>query len=373
MFIDELNFPVENIIFPVGQGGLFLGLIKYRESNLRTKTFAYIYDCGNMQKTYLESSINNLIDILKITNEISPLTHIYIFISHVHNDHISGLKLLKQKLEKCKFNQLSARVLVMPYMDEDEKKLALILNKIYKRYVGILTDPESYFGGYFDIIYLTDEQDNSRDIAPENKDFSPNSFKCCSIPKTAINSLGIKVFNHSENFTFNTLAGLWVLKPFYKRFNISNKLKEEIKEMGYNSIDSINFDNINNRLKTELKDKLNLSSLCLYSGLLDDRKICGWMHTGDFNFKNKKALENFCKHYVSVLDNIQVLQIPHHGSKKNSSNEIFKIFKHLKFKYITMQENPNGRQEPKLSPEYTNDKTIYLATENKRIKTFLGF
>lgn len=373
MFIAELNFPVENIIFPVGQGGLFLGLIKYQQSqNSKTKTFAYIYDCGNIQQPYLKKSINNLINILKNTNEISPLTHIYIFISHVHNDHISGLKFLKQKLEKCKFNQLSTPVLVMPYMSEDEKKLALILNKIYKRYVGILTDPESYFGGYFDIIYLTDEQDNSRDIAPENKDFSPNSFKCCSIPKTAINSLGIKVFNHSENFTFNTLAGLWVLKPFYQRFDISNYLEKEIKKIGYNSIDSINFDNINNRLKTELKDKLNLSSLCLYSGLLDDRKICGWMHTGDFNFKNQKALENFYKHYVSVLDKVQVLQIPHHGSEKNSSNEIFKIFPNLINKYVTMQENPNGKQEPKLSPEYINDKTIYLATENERIKKYLN-
>ena len=360
MLIDELSFPVENIIFPVGQGGLFLGLIKYQELNkLETKTFAYIYDCGNIKRTYLETSINNLINILKITNEISPLTHIYIFISHVHNDHISGLKLLKQKLEKCKFNLHSTPVLVMPYMDAVEKNLIIGLDILYKRYTGILTDPESYFGGYFDIIYLTDEQDNSRDIAPENKDFSPKSFKCYSIPKTAINGLGIKVFNHSENFTFNTLAGLWGLKA-------------EIKEIGYNSIDSINFDNINSRLKKELKYKLNLSSLCLYSGPLDYCKICGWMHTGDFNFKNKKALENFCKHYVSVLDNIQVLQIPHHGSAKNSSNEIFKIFKHLKFKYITMQENPNGRQEPKLSPEYTNDKTIYLATENERIKKYLN-
>lgn len=373
MLIDELSFPVENIIFPVGQGGLFLGLIKYQELNkLETKTFAYIYDCGNIKRTYLETSINNLINILKITNEISPLTHIYIFISHVHNDHISGLKLLKQKLEKCKFNQLSARVLVMPYMDEDEKKLALILNKIYKRYIGILTDPDSYFGGYFDIIYLTDEQDNSRNIAPENQDSSSEDFQGYSIPQKTINSLGIKFFNHRKSFTFNTLAGLWVLKPFYQRFDISNYLEKEIKKIGYNSIDSINFDNINNRLKEELKDKLNLSSLCLYLGLLDDCKICGWMHTGDFNFKNKKALENFCKHYVSVLDNIQVLQIPHHGSAKNSSNEIFKIFKHLKFKYITMQENPNGRQEPKLSPEYTNDKTIYLATENERIKKYLN-
>lgn len=377
MFFDELHFPVENIIFPVGQGGLFLGLIKYRESNnkLETKTFAYIYDCGNIQQPYLKKSINNLIDILKITNEISPLTHIYIFISHVHNDHISGLKLLKQKLEKCKFNQLSTRVLVMPYMDAVEKNLIIGLDILYKRYTGILTDPDSYFGGYFDIIYLTDEQDNSRIIAPEKQDSSSEDFQGYSIPQTTINSLGIKVFNHRKNFTFNTLAGLWVLKPFYQRFDISNYLEKEIKikKISYNSIDSINFDNINNRLKEELKDKLNLSSLCLYSGPSDGSKGCAWMHTGDFNFKNKKALENFYKHYVSVLDKVQVLQIPHHGSEKNSSNEIFKIFKHLKFKYITMQENPNGRQEPKLSPEYTNDKTIYLATENKRIKTFLGF
>lgn len=37
-----------------------------------------------------------------------------------------------------------------------------------------------------------------------------------------------------------------------------------------------------------------------------------------------------------------------------------------------MQENPNGKQEPKLSPEYINDKTIYLATENERIKKYLN-
>lgn len=373
MLIDELSFPVENIIFPVGQGGLFLGLIKYQELNkLETKTFAYIYDCGNIKRTYLETSINNLINILKITNEISPLTHIYIFISHVHNDHISGLKILKQKLEKCKFNLHSTPVLVMPYMDAVEKNLIIGLDILYKRYTGILTDPESYFGGYFDIIYLTDEQDNSRGIAPENKDFSPNSFKCCSIPKTAINSLGIKVFNHSEIYTFNTLAGLWGLKAFYKRFNISNELKKEIKEIGYNSIDSINFDNINSRLKKELKYKLNLSSLCLYSGPLDYCNICGWMHTGDFSFKHKEAFEKFHTHYDSVLNNVQILQIPHHGSEKNSSNEDFKIFPNLKNKYVTMQENPNGKQEPKLSPEYINDKTIYLATENERIKKYLN-
>ena len=322
--------------------------------------------------TIFKKSINNLINILKNTNEISPLTHIYIFISHVHNDHISGLKFLKQKLEKCKFNLHSTPVLVMPYMGVVEKNLIIGLDILYKRYTGILTDPESYFGGYFDIIYLTNEQDNLRDIAPENKDFSPNSFKCCSIPKTAINSLGIKVFNHSENFTFNTLASLWVLKPFYQRFDISNYLEKEIKKIGYNSIDSINFDNINSRLKKELKYKLNLSSLCLYSGPLDYCNICGWMHTGDFNFKNQKALENFYKHYVSVLDKVQVLQIPHHGSEKNSSNEIFKIFPNLINKYVTMQENPNGKQEPKLSPEYINDKTIYLATENERIKKYLN-
>ncbi|CDE61176.1 unknown [Fusobacterium sp. CAG:439] len=96
------------------------------------------------------------------------------------------------------------------------------------------------------------------------------------------------------------------------------------------------------------------------------------MHTGDFSFKHKEAFEKFQTHYDSVLNNVQILQIPHHGSEKNSSNEDFKIFPNLKNKYVTMQENPNGKQEPKLSPEYINDKTIYLATENERIKKYLN-
>ena len=77
MLIDELSFPVENIIFPVGQGGLFLGLIKYQELNkLETKTFAYIYDCGNIKRTYLETSINNLIEAFQKSN-IEEWTYIF--------------------------------------------------------------------------------------------------------------------------------------------------------------------------------------------------------------------------------------------------------------------------------------------------------
>lgn len=374
MFIDEQHFPVENIIFPVGQGGLFLGLIKYRESNneIETKTFAYIYDCGNMQKTYLENSINNLIDILKITNEISQLTHIYIFISHVHNDHISGLKFLKQKLEKCKFNLHSTPVLVMPYMHKIEKKIVIKLNILDKRYTGILTNPYSYFDGYFDVQYLRGgvSYTNEQDI------FMQSQYNYTySIPKTkkiSNSNPNIKIFKHNQNFRFEVHYGSWILKPFYYRFNIPNDLQERLQENGYKSIYDINFDNINkinNLLKKELKDKLNLSSLCLYSGLINNNR-CGWMHTGDFNFKYQAAFEKFRTHYDSVLNNVQILQIPHHGSEKNSSNEDFEMFPNLTNKYVTMQENPNGIQQPKLSPEYINDKTIYLATENKRIKFF---
>lgn len=369
MFIDELHFPIENIIFPVGQGGLFLGLIKYRESNLRTKTFAYIYDCGNIQQPYLKKSINNLINILKITNEISPLTHIYIFISHVHNDHISGLKILKQKLEKCKFNLHSTPVLVMPYMDAVEKNLIIGLDILYKRYTGILTDPESYFGGYFDIQYVTDEQENSEFI---NTKAPMEYYYGYLIPKTTNNNDAskIKTFSHNQSFRFAIHYGLWILKPFYYRMNIPNDLQERLQQNGYKSIYDINFDNINNQLKNELKGKLNLSSLCLYSGHLDYCNIGGWMHTGDFSFKHKKAFEKFQTHYDSVLNNVQILQIPHHGSENNSSNEIFKIFPSLTNKYVTIQKNPIGRQQPKLSPEYINNKDIYCATENSTIMRY---
>lgn len=378
MFFNELHFPVENIIFPVGQGGLFLGLIKYQELNkLETKTFAYIYDCGNMQKTYLESSINNLIDILKITNEISPLTHIYIFISHVHDDHISGLKILKPKLEECEFNLYSLPVLVMPYMEEAEKDLILELNILDKRYTAILTNPYSYFDGYFDIQYVKDElnePDKSKSLYYENTNKPLNYNYGYSIPKAKNINNGnpeLKIFSHNQNFRFDVHYGSWILKPFYYHFNIPNDLQERLQQNGYKSIYDINFDNINkinNQLKNELKNKLNLSSLCLYSGPSDGSKGCAWMHTGDFSFKHKEAFEKFQTHYDSVLNNVQILQIPHHGSEKNSSNEDFKIFPNLKNKYVTMQEKPNGKQEPKLSPEYINDKTIYLATENERIK-----
>ena len=182
----------------------------------------------------------------------------------------------------------------------------------------------------------------------------------------------IKTFSHNQNFRFDVHYCSWILKPFYHRFNIPNDLRESIQQSGYNSIYDINFDNINSQLRKELENKLNVSSLCLYSGPSDGSKSCGWMHTGDFNFKHKEAFEKFQTHYVSVLNNVQILQIPHHGSKKNSSNKDFKIFPNLANKYVTIQSNPKGRKEPRLSPEYINDETIYLATENARIKKYLN-
>ena len=99
--------------------------------------------------------------------------------------------------------------------------------------------------------------------------------------------------------------------------------------------------------------------------------------TGDIDFikNNKAAHKGLIQHYEkplahslsnNILDNINVVQIPHHGSEKNSCMNDFDYFKNASTYFITTQCITNGKNNPKVSKEYINNNKVKLLNEKQK-------
>lgn len=357
--------------YAVGQGGLHLGIITYPyfyNNEIVYNNYAYIYDCGCSSGN---SIINrNIDDIISKLNNTKNLTYLYIFISHVHADHINGIKYLCEQLIsneidlKIPFGHI---VFVLPFMDETDKLISLGGIRFddiqdYEETISFIINPRNIIDERFDIQYLTD-------IPPKNID-NYNNWDSYKIPLTDNNFLYHKnpfIF-YSENRGYS-----WLVLPYYVKDKCKNKevLIQELKKANIN-IANCTDKHLIKRLRIiylmHCDNDLNLPSLCLYSGADKVLNYCytGWIHTGDINFNksNCAAYNGLINHYINLLNNVRVVQIPHHGSRDYSNISHFSVFKNLRSYFVTTQSVTNGGSKPHVSPEYLNNSRIILLNEN---------
>lgn len=356
--------------YAVGQGGLHLGIITYPHLNSNNEivynNFAYLYDCGcSGKKDLLNKKINNIIAILK---NVPNLRYLYVFISHVHDDHIKGLPYLCKKLASSSFSNIH-KVIVLPYMSDAEK--IIIFGNLSKArvFIDIENNPREY--NIDNIYYLNDTPGKDS----YNYELERGKYY---IPKPDINSANL---SHNDIFKFNSLFPYisWIIKPFYN--SISDEIKtvigQELKNRGINiqNFQNTNFTRILRRLYKKYNIDVHASSMCLYSGVHTNINISlqrenGWLHTGDINFiENNEILENFNKHYAQEQDLVRVIQIPHHGSVENSTLDNFNNFRNRKTLFITTQTKTNGHGRPHISDKY-KDRAILLTETREDIWTF---
>ncbi len=351
------------IQYSVGQGGFHSGIITYPhlyQKNLNYNKFVYFFDCGSSINTIrLNDSVDRCIDILK---KYSNLTYCYIFISHLHNDHINGLDYLCNKIEQL--NIVHNTVIVLPFTDEAEKVITIAENPdMSEENIEFILNPESFirnrYGG-FEIQYLNDNDSNSFDRDYDLLYNIPNADEFGNL-------------SHFDAFSFNNNKFLykWILKPFYNKMNdcVLQKIKAKLTGAGI-TVKNFRDRKFSYKLKQIYKDfniDLNKSSLCLYSGT--DRPVeylhTGWLHTGDINLNDGDTFKKFSEHYKTEAMNVRVIQIPHHGSSCNSSLSSFDGFKNLKSLFVTTNSNPKGKQHPALHEEYLEE-TIIKLTENAK-------
>lgn len=346
--------------FAVGQGGLHFGIIKYPYEYMGIKSynrFAYLYDCGcSGGKKDIQECINFVVsELYKLEN----LNYFYIFISHVHSDHINGLPLLVERIQNL--NIPHQPVFVLPYMTEAEKLIQIGGLSFEDDEYGIsfLENPRNIIPDDFDIQYLSDIE----------AAYVPLNIPSYNIPEPNLNG----ILSHNDRFQFGILNNFtWVLSPYYYRIKhcLLRQLNTELNNA------NITLNNFRQRdylrklraIYMKYRCNLNLSSLCLYSGtnMPVNHLHTGWLHTGDINFFDSNAFAGFINHYDNFADNVRVMQIPHHGSKQNSELKHFEHFHNIATLFITTSANTNGYGIPNVSSEYLDSGHILLLTEDNR-------
>jgi len=344
-----LGNSAKEIQFPVGQGGLHLGVIN---------DFAYIYDCGALDKNNAEWD-NHFSEIRTIL-KAHDVKEIHIYISHMHYDHCNKLFSLTSKLENIGICSIK---IYIPKITTPEKILLLLNSNI-----SIEQDYEFYQ-------FVCD---------PRNFVFSRNN-------QTNQIQFRVIVLGHNQkNMLLET--DLWILDPFVFEANNDKELNDFLSKIGdrkvkefLNKLSSEDtaknlFDYIDNnkdlyaKLQREYRNhfksnKFHESMLCLYSGPKNHYDFCqphcynlcqfykqnryfskffGWLHTGDIDLNDIKNTL-FYEHYKEYLPNkVSIMQIPHHGSQHNHDAKFLDIFdKDIEEKLIYLTINNHKHNKPR--------------------------
>lgn len=106
--------------FSVGQGLFHAGKIRIKDN----ECFSFIYDCGTKKTSILPNAIECCLHFFKDISCPDKKAHIdFLFVSHLHADHINGLKLLIQELRK---SNITIKNIILPYVNVYQRVILLL-------------------------------------------------------------------------------------------------------------------------------------------------------------------------------------------------------------------------------------------------------
>lgn len=362
-------------IHPVGQGAFYTEC--FEDNNV---IYNVVYDCGSETSC---SSGGRLIDkeimqTFKKGDEILAL-----FISHFHSDHINGIKTL---LTQCK-----VKYVILPIID-NITKLILLASDDNKDLQDFVLSPTNY-------IKNISQDTTIISVKPYNRDEEDRPDEAFDLSQGYDNEMSIKsgttLIINSENF-------VWKYIPFnYNNEQIIKDIEKAYQDKRHSvpDADSINLSELNFAKKVykdilRTNPKINAHSMILYSGActsfdwrckaifnsfcghiccgcgcFDPTITTGCIYFGDFDLNSNVALSSIAANYEQedAINNISIMQVPHHGSIHNFNEGIFLYLPRLRFAFISAGEKNKYRH-----PSATVVKNILksecrlkLVTENK--------
>lgn len=323
---------MERTFHPVGHGAFYT-----ERFTLPERTYNIVYDCGcfeaakegmNPQK-YI-NRIQRTIDSYFTKDTVIDA----LFISHFHNDHILGVTYLAKK---CDIKRI-----ILPQLTEAEK-LAMFLEDLCDLDYGDSIDEmakswQTIFSEKYDRIEVLRDKVNVNDA---NQEIDLENLQ------DEIKS-GQRVLFH----------GKWQYIPYnspVKNVKVKELLdvaKEQCKEI-FNG-DKISFDELRKYLESDVnrdklksayndvfkKEKLNETSMTLYSGMLGCNQKCerqcgkaihyanryctlNCLYLGDFEAKMLEYYNGLMEVYEPYFKHIGIIQVPHHGSNNNYNANLY--------------------------------------------------
>lgn len=365
-----------NRFHPVGQGLFYSGRLSTDVG--RGRDFNFVFDCGSNSQKIIDREVELY---CKGKSEIEML-----FISHLHFDHVSGLKTL--------FDNVRVKSVFLPYLTPVERiRLAVDSLEEHEWYYNFLENPSGFLGEYVEeIIYLVGSEDSDYDDYygddddghPWNREgyFQENIFKNnlkkCSpefVDEIGKTDPGLKMQDKGKvkfAYHFGSLIALdlWEFKLFCYPVNKTklDKFAKEIKDLGIAVADlrGVLCDR-KERAKLAkayklLNSNINVSSLTVHHGCIvrpryvDDiyfsqssynwlldyfpiyfshgkylrkliskaeiRPFLGTLLLGDIKLEDSQKCNLFFDHYNFRLMNTFFVQLSHHGARNGWHSDL---------------------------------------------------
>lgn len=326
--------------WPVGHGFFHTASIEASTPVSCMARYAYVYDCGGSSKNIIEQQIDayHKNELHEIEND--PVIDMLV-ISHFHRDHFGGISRL--------FEKFRIKKMVVPYLSTDIRLYALADlathgPKTWTEWSGFVTNPRQWVAERnqeTQIIEISEEDDESpltEPTVPEDGD----GF-----------SIGNNQISHSSN------AGVFHERRLFWRFKFYVQSNPELARNIISAIEK-NTQITESSLKDHLGDpkwiekkwkviadvfksqagtNRNVTTLCMYSGPIEfrpyyasssclrfggitswwfrSRRKIGWLGTGDAELKSPSHWEAFKTHFGQLLECVDTVTVPHHGSEKN--------------------------------------------------------
>ena len=329
------HLPNRQFIFHnAGQGLFYSG---------RINGFEFVYDCGSIRKQHLTDIVLDYKDTL-LNGKLNLL-----ILSHLHEDHVSGLYSLFHRNPKT-----SVERVILPYLSPNERLILAIGARAPVTgdwYYDLLSDPVQFFAerGAQQVTYLGGSEQDQQTENPENRDNrdkreNEQSDRFTDKLKDSIALRKIILDNepHLRQFLTGKLqikshdgAIIISANSIYWQFRFFNySVKPEALQPFSNCIRSIvtgeslseiitnqqKREKLRNCYKSLHKTEFNNTSLLVLHGPLSNRgfmpsKIGTQLLTGDINLK--QHVPEIRGHFGSSLSDVGLCLIPHHGSKRN--------------------------------------------------------
>ena len=282
-----------------------------------SKSYTIMYDCGSTNEDLIKEAISD-------TEEIDV-----IFLSHYHADHIKGLQKILKSVE--------VKRLILPMIPYPDACLAICMEKDQELLWKFFVNPQSVLEKEIPITYVYGERNQGEEEIDEIDYYlSEKPTRNIELSK----GQAIKIDKDID----------WICLPF-NPFPFDQKKEDDFFKKLSEAVDndkSINRSNVKDfweekDLQAEIREKtleiikyfplkpsINATSMTLYSGPCENDikdRLMGCLYTGDYDAKTPSSVDNILTFYSDYLDNIDVIQVPHHGSEHNNAELFYHPFK----------------------------------------------
>ena len=282
-----------------------------------SKSYTIMYDCGSTNEDLIKEAISD-------TEEIDV-----IFLSHYHADHIRGLQKILKSVE--------VKRLILPMISYPDACIAICMEKDQELLWKFFVNPQSVLEKEIPITYVYGERNQGEEEIDEIDYYlSEKPTRNIELSK----GQAIKIDKDID----------WICLPF-NPFPFDQKKEDDFFKKLSEAVDndkSINRSNVKDfweekDLQAEIREKtleiikyfplkpsINATSMTLYSGPCENDikdRLMGCLYTGDYDAKTPSSVDNILTFYSDYLDNIDVIQVPHHGSEHNNAELFYHPFK----------------------------------------------